>query len=269
MMGLTLGTGPFGERPAGAFNFAYEAPAHVLYLEDSPRRVRVVAAGETVADSRRVKLLHETSVLPVCYLPVDDVRTDLLERTDHATYCPFKGEATYWSIRVGDDVRQNAVWGYPEPLDGCPDLAGRVAFLWKAVDEWYEEDEQVHVHPTDPYHRVDVRRSDRQVVVRLGGEIVADSRRPTMLFETGLPPRFYLPPEDVLPDRLAPSETLTACAYKGTVSRYHHVVASHERVEDAAWVYETPAPEATRVKGLIGFHHEKLDVEVDGAPWQP
>jgi uncharacterized protein (DUF427 family) len=84
-MALTRGSGPFGEHPRGVFNFTREGPAHVLYWEDSPRRVRVMFGGEIVADTRHAKLLHETGLLPVYYFPEQDVRKDLLEPTDHQT----------------------------------------------------------------------------------------------------------------------------------------------------------------------------------------
>ena len=112
-MTLTIGTGPFGEQSAGTFNFEVKAPGdHALYPEDSPRRVRVMLGGETVADSRRVKLLHEAGHLPVYHFPEEDVHMDLLEESDHTTYCPFKGDASYWSVRVGDNVAENAAWSY-------------------------------------------------------------------------------------------------------------------------------------------------------------
>jgi uncharacterized protein (DUF427 family) len=228
-MALTVGTGPFGRAPAGEFNVAYDAPAHVLYLEDSPRRVRVVVAGETVAQSSRARLLHETGLAPVYYLPEADVRAELLEPSERTTHCPFKGDASYWTIRVGDVRRPDAVWSYPEPLPEAPPLAGYLAFRWDAIDEWWEEAERIGVHPRDPYHRCDAIRSDRHVVVRVGGEVVADSRRPTVLFETGLPPRFYLPLDDVELDRLERTGTETSCPYKGTTSRYYTVDPAGQR----------------------------------------
>jgi uncharacterized protein (DUF427 family) len=128
-MALTVGTGPFGERSNGTFNFDTEMlQPHTLYLEDSPRRVRVVFNGETVVDSKRAKLLHESGHLPVYYFPEEDVRMDLLEESDHTTYCPFKGDASYWSVRVGSRVSENAVWSYPEPIDSAPPIAGYLAF---------------------------------------------------------------------------------------------------------------------------------------------
>ena len=120
-MTLTIGTGPFGKQSHGTFNFDTGVlQPHTLYFEDSPRRVRVMFNGETIADSKRVKLLHETGHLPVYYFPKEDVRMDLLEESDHTTHCSFKGDASYWSVKVGDRVAENAVWSYPEPLEDAP-----------------------------------------------------------------------------------------------------------------------------------------------------
>lgn len=263
-MTLTIGTGPFGDQGEKAFNFAVRAPGdHVLYLEDSPRRVRAMLGGETVADSRRVKLLHEAGYLPVYYFPEDDVRMDLLEATDHTTHGPFKGDASYWSVRVGDRVAENAAWGYPEPIDSAPPLAGLIAFYWREMDAWYEESEQVFVHPRDPYHRVDVLDSDRHVRVTVNGEVVAETDRPKVLFETGLPPRYYIPPEDVREEALVPSDKQTQCPYKGGAS-YWSVQAGGEQAEDLVWYYPDPIPAAGKIKDLLCFFNEKVELEVDG-----
>jgi uncharacterized protein (DUF427 family) len=263
-MTLTIGTGPFGDQSTGTFNFEVRAPRdHALYLEDTPRRVRVVFNGETIADSRRAKLLHEAGHLPVYYFPWEDVRWERLEESDHTTYCPFKGDASYWSVRVGERVAENAVWGYPEPIDSCPPIAGYLAFYWRKMDHWYEEDEEVFVHPRDPYHRVDVLESSRHVKVTVNGEVVAETDRPKIMFETGLPPRYYIPPEDVREDVLAASEKTTQCPYKGIAS-YYSVEAGGKRVEDLVWYYPEPIPEAPKIKGLLCFFNEKVDLEVDG-----
>ena len=262
-MTLTIGTGPFGDQGEKTFNFEVEAPKdHVLYFENSPRRVRTVFGGETVADSRRVKLMHEKGLLPVYYFPEEDVRMDLLEATDHTTYCPFKGDASYWSVKVGDRVADNAVWGYPEPLEDAPTLAGYLAFYWRKMDHWYEEEEEVFVHPRDPYHRVDVLESLRHVKVRVNDEVVAETNHPKLLFETGLPPRYYIPPEDVREEALILSDKQTQCPYKGVAS-YYSVVAGGEQVEDLIWYYQEPIPEAGKIKGHLAFFNEKVDLEVD------
>jgi uncharacterized protein (DUF427 family) len=263
-MTLTIGTGPFGDQGYRTFNFEVEAPrGHALYFEDSPRRVRAVFGGETVADSRRVKLMHEKGLLPIYYFPEEDVRMDLLEATDHTTHCPFKGDASYWSVKVGDLVADNAVWGYPEPLEDAPPLAYYLAFYWRKMDHWYEEDEEVFVHPRDPYHRVDVLESSRHVKVSVGGEVVAETDRPRVLFETGLPPRYYIPPEDVREEALVPSDKQTQCPYKG-VAAYYSVEAGGEQVEDLIWYYSEPIPEAAKIKGHLAFFNEKVDLKVDG-----
>jgi uncharacterized protein (DUF427 family) len=263
-MTLTIGTGPFGEQSAGTFNFDTGVlQPRTLYLEDSPRRVRVVLGGETIADSKRVKLLHESGHLPVYYFPEEDVRMDLLERSDHTTHCPSKGDAAYWSVKVDDKVAENAVWGYPEPIDSCPPIAGYLAFYWRMMDHWYEEEEEVFVHPRDPYHRVDILESSRHVKVKVNGEVVAETERPRVLFETGLPPRYYIPPEDVREDVLVESEKTTRCPYKGVAS-YWSVEAGGERVEDLIWYYPEPIPEAAKIKGRLAFFNEKVDLLVDG-----
>lgn len=266
-MTLTIGTGPFGESSTGAFNFEVRAPRdHVLYMEDSPRRVRAVFEGETVVDSRDAKMLHERGLLPVYYFPEEDLRAELLEPTDHTTHCPYKGDARYRSVRVGERVAENAVWSYPEPLEGAPpQLAGHAAIYFGAMDHWYEEDEEIFVHPRDPYHRVDVLKSSRSVKVSLNGEPVAASDRPVMLFETGLPPRYYLPPEDVREEYLRPSDTTTECPYKGTAS-YYSVEAGGETAEDVVWYYPDPLPTTLPIKGHLCFFNERVDMEVDGEP---
>jgi uncharacterized protein (DUF427 family) len=264
VLALTVGTGPFGKQSTGKFNFEVTAPrGHALYFEDSPKRVRAVFNGETVVDSRRVKLMHETGHLPIYYFPEEDVRQDLLEPSDHTTHCPFKGDASYWSVRVGDRVAENAVWSYLEPLEGAPPISGYVAFYHDAMDKWLEEDEEIIGHPHDPYHRVDVLESSRHVRVRVNGEVVAETHRPKILFETGLPPRYYLPPEDVHTELLVESETKTVCPYKGIAS-YRSTRIDGEVVEDLAWYYPEPLPEAQKVRDHVCFYDEKAVIEIDG-----
>ena len=228
-MSLTIGTGPFGHEPAGRFNF--DPPEHVVYIEDARLRVRAVLAGETVAGGRRVKLLHEFGRLPVYYFPDEDVRLDLLD---------------------DDQVLRH---------DSLP---GHVAPQWVAMDAWYEEDEEVFGHPRDPYHRIDVLGSARHVRVLAHGELLAESRRPLVLFETGLPARYYLDRAEVLAD-LVPHERRTRCAYKG-VATHWSVRAAGALEEALAWCYDEPRAEVGRIAGRIAFYDERVDVEVDGEP---
>jgi uncharacterized protein (DUF427 family) len=262
-MALTVGSGPFGQMPGGEFNFDVPRKKGVIYFEDFPRRMRASFAGETIVDSRHAKLLHEHGHLPVLYFPEAEVRMDLVEPTDHSTRCPFKGEASYWSVRVGDRVAENAVWSYPDPIEDAPPIAGYFAFYWRQMDEWLEEDEPAIVHVRDPYHRVDVLDSSRHVRVTVNGEVVAETDRPRVIYETGLPPRWYFPPEDVRADALVPSDTQTGCAYKGFAS-YHSVQVGGEEEEDLVWFYPEPTRDVERIKGYLAFFNERADIEVDG-----
>ncbi len=235
-----------------------------LRFEPSARRVRALFANTTIADSKKVMLLHEAKHLPVYYFPLEDVRTDLLVSSEHRTHCPLKGEASYWTITVGDRVAQNAVWGYQDPLHGARFLEGYVAFYWNEMDAWYEEDDEVFVHARNPYHRVDVAHSSRHVRVVVGGETIAESRRPRLLFETGLPTRYYLPKLDVRMDLLQPSETTTGCPYKGRAS-YYSARVGEVFLPDAAWTYPAPIPECSKIENLICFFQERVEaVYVDG-----
>lgn len=259
-MSLTNGTGPFGQHPGGVFNRDMPELRGLIYFEESPRRMRARFGGETVVDSHRGKLLHEHGHLPIYYFPEEDVRTDLLEPTAHRTHCPWKGEASYWSVRAGKRVAENAVWGYDDPLESAPEgLAGHRAFYWDRMDEWLEEDEPAIVHARDPYHRVDVLDTSRHVRVSVDGSEVADTRRARVIFETGLPPRWYFPREDVQMELLSDSSTRTGCAYKGFASYW-----SVGDVKDAAWCYPEPTRDFERIRGYVAFFNERVELEVDG-----
>lgn len=234
-----------------------------LALEPSPRSVRAIFAGEVVADSKRAMLLHETGYPPIYYLPLEDVRMALLEESEQETTCPYKGTARYWTLVVGARREEDAVWSYPVPAFGVPDLSGYAAFRWDPIDEWLEEDDRVVGGARSPYHRADAVWSERHVRVLFGGEVIAETRRPCLLFETGLPTRYYLPSEDVRTELLAPSATSTACPYKGVAS-YWSATVDGQTVEDVAWSYESPPPEQPKIAGLLCFWPERVDaIEVD------
>jgi uncharacterized protein (DUF427 family) len=265
------GSGPFGREPAGTFNFEPPPAGRALYLEQTPKRIRAVVAGETVVDSRHAMLLHESGHQPIYYFPPEDVRSDLLEPSERHTHCPKKGDASYYTIRVGDHVVEDGAWYYPEPLEGAPPIKDLIAFYWNRMDHWFEEDEEVFVHPRDPYHRVDVRRTDRHVRISLDGELLAESDRAMALFESNLPTRWYLPREDVVAE-LEPSDTVTRCPYKGTAGYYS--VTGIDDGKDLIWYYAEAFPESSQIAGLLCFFNEKVDVELDGeleerpeSPW--
>jgi len=267
------GTGPLGRKPAGIFNFEPPPPGSELYLEPTPKRIRAVVAGEVVVDSRHAMVLHESGHQPIYYFPPDDVRSELLEPSDRHTRCPKKGEASYHTIRVGDRVVEAGAWYYPEPIEGAPPIKDMIALYWNRVDHWYEEDEEVFVHPRDPYHRVDIVRSDRRIRISRDGELLAESQRPIALFETNLPTRWYLPREDVLA-ALEPTDTVTRCPYKGQAGYFSVRSQDGELFKDLVWYYADPIQESAKIEGLLCFFNEQVDVELDGeleerpeSPW--
>ena len=235
-----------------------------IRLEPNHRRVRVVVDGLVIADTIQSIYLFETGHLPVYYFPKDDIRFDPLDSTDRVTHCPLKGDAEYWSIVVGERRIENAVWSYPSPIEGAPDLSAYAAFYWNKVDNWFEEDEEVFVHARDPYKRVDALRSSRRVEVRVNGETIADTTRPVLLFETSLPTRYYIPKSDVRLDLLRPSTLTTACPYKGTAN-YFSVAVPGTKVEDnITWVYRAPIPQVPTIENHLCFYNERVDILVDG-----
>jgi uncharacterized protein (DUF427 family) len=252
-MAWMLGSAPFGQQPAGRFNKQID-PDGLLYLEQSPKWIRARVAGETVADSKQPKLLHEHLRLPVILFPKADVRMDLLRDSERREQDPVKGEQRFFDVAVGDVVKQHAAWSFSETF-----VAGLVGLDFGAMDEWLEEDERLLGHARDPYSRIDVRDSSRQIRVRIEGELVAESTRTKALFESGLPTRWYFPADDVRMDLLSPSETRTTCAYKGFASHW-----SFGEDEDVAWTYDDPLHDALDVKGRVAFYNERVDLEIDG-----
>jgi uncharacterized protein (DUF427 family) len=245
----------------------------LVRIEPCARRIRVFVAGVAVADTTRALYLFEQGHLPVYYLPFEDVRSDLLHATETTSHCPRKGDASYWSIKVGDDVRTDAVWGYPNPLPACPDISGYVAFYWNRVDAWFEEDDEVFVHPRDPYKRIDVLQSSRHVVVSVDGVVLADTHRPKLLFETGLPVRYYIPKIDLRLELIRTSDTVTRCPYKGIASYLAFDIGDETR-PDLAWTYVAPIPEIPKIENHVAFFNERVDITDDGvlqerpvSPW--
>lgn len=239
------------------------------FVEPTPRRIRVRLADQLVADSTRAQLLvqYGPGGLPTYFLPRDDVSADALvdERVDE------QGRRR-WTVRAGGAEAAAAAWAHDDPTGDLAALAGHVTFCWRQL-EWYEEDERVIVHARDPYKRVDTLHSSRRVEVLVAGEPVASSVRPLLLLETSLPTRYYLPFADVRTDLLEASDTVTVCPYKGR-ARYWSVRVGDTVVPDAAWSYPDPIPENPRIRDLLCFFNERVDLVVDGerlvrpvSPW--
>src|SRR5262245_17460480 len=239
-------------------------PGHWIHVSESPRHVRVMFGGETIADSTHAKLLREAEILPAYYFPKEDVRTDLLLASQNKSRCPVKGEASYWTLQVGAHRAEDAAWSYASPLPEAAILRDHFAFDWPQMDKWMEEDEELHKHARDPYKRVDALPSRRHVRVVIDGQTVADTRRPYLVFETNHPVRYYIPQEDVRMDMLLPSATTSRCPYKGAAS-YWSVKIGNEQFSDLVWGYIDPIPEIPKIKGLVCFWHERgCDIYVDG-----
>jgi uncharacterized protein (DUF427 family) len=259
-MSLSLGTGPLGGHPAGAFNFDLDqaAPKHRIYFAEEQRRLRAVVDDKVVLDTTRARLLYETGIPPRIYAPLEDYALDAFESTDATTHCPFKGDASYWTLRVNGRTEEDVLWAYKQPLPEAAFLDGFAALYDKRVDAWFVEDDRVFSHLRDPFHRVDVHDSSREVVIRVNGEEVARTTRPKLLFETGLPVRAYVPSADIAPDLVRPgSGKRTTCPYKGEATYW--TVAG---VPDAAWSYEAPLPDTLRAAGHLAFDDGVEGVDV-------
>jgi uncharacterized protein (DUF427 family) len=265
-MGLMTGTGPLGKQPAGAFNFITPAPGQALYLEPTPKRIRVELGDVVIADSRRAFLLHESGQQPVYYFPPQDVRTDLLEASSRQAHVPTKGHASFFTVRAGDDVVHNGAWTYADPVAGAPaELKGLIAFYFFRMSRWLEEGQEIHTHPRDPYTRVDVLTTDRHIKISLGGALLAETDRALAVFETNLEARWYLPIEDVRAT-LTPSDATSRCPYKGEAHYYSVAVPEGEDGHDLVWYYPEPYDAVRRIKDLVCFFNEKVDIELDGEP---
>jgi len=232
-----------------------------VHIEDGAKRVRTYFGGKVIADSRRIKLVWEIPYYPAYYFPRQDVNADLLTPNGRTEHSPSRGDAHIFTIKAGNREAENGAWHYPNsPVEELHDL---IRFDWNAMDGWFEEDEEVFVHPHDPYTRIDILHSSRHVEVQVNGVKVADTHKPTLLFETRLPTRYYIPKLDVRMDLLTPTDTVTGCAYKG-FAQYWSVKAGGEMFKDLAWSYKTPLPENVKIAGLIAFYNEKADFIVDG-----
>ena len=239
-----------------------------ISLEPVGRRVRGHLNGVPVVDSLNPLVMLEKGHLPVYYFPRTDVAAECLSSTDHRTYCPHKGEASYWTVAAGSKAIENGAWAYLDPYAHLAPLADLVAFYWNAMDEWWEEDEQVFVHARDPRKNIVIVDCFRPVEVRLDGTVLASTRRARTLHETDLPPRYYIPSEDVRTDLLVPSGTRTRCPYKGEAV-YWNARLPERTVEDAVWSYPRPIAECPRIASLMCFFNEVVNtILIDGVAEQ-
>jgi uncharacterized protein (DUF427 family) len=259
-MGLAWQQGPLAPGAIGRFLVQEPLPERLLYAEPLRRRMRVRFGEVWVADSEDVVLLHEPGRYPVAYFPLGDISPDVLEPSDHTTQHQDLGTTAWYTVRAGPMSKARAAWQHT----GLPDYAGelkeRVAFAWRAMDAFYEEDDRIVGHAADMYHRIDIRRTSRHLVVSHNDQVIADTTRPLALYESGFAPRWYVPRADVTESAVTAVAGQTFCPYKGVCS-YYDVGDAHR----AAWSYLDAWPEVRAVAGFVSFEPDLVEVSLDGS----
>jgi uncharacterized protein (DUF427 family) len=258
-MGLAWQQGPLAPGAVGRFLVPDPLPERMLFAEPLRRRMRVRFGSTWIADSDDVVLLHEPGRYPVAYFPIDAIVDGVLEPGEHTTRHQDLGTTAWYTVRAGTQSKPRAAWQHTDLPGYAGELKGRVAFAWRAMDAFYEEDERIVGHAADAYHRIDIRQTIRHLVVRDGDRVIADTRRPLALYESGFAPRWYVPRDDVDQTALTAAEGQTFCPYKGLCS-YWDVGAARR----AAWAYEDAWTGVDRISGLISFEPDKVEVHLDG-----
>ena len=258
-MGLAWQQGPLASEAIGRFLVPDLLPGRLLYAEPLRRRMRVRFGGAWIADSEDVVLLHEPGRYPVAYFPLSAITEGVLQAAGYTSRHADLGLTSWYTARVGEHSKSRAAWQHTELPGYASELKGRVAFAWRAMDAFYEEDERIVGHAADSYHRIDIRQAGRHLLVRHQDRVIADTTRPLALYESGFAPRWYVLCADVDESALTPVEGQTFCPYKGLAS-YYDIGDAHR----AAWSYEDAWPEVRRISGLISFEPDKIEVYLDG-----
>lgn len=226
-----------------------------------PKRIRAKSGNQFIVDSTRAMMMR--GMPPVYYFQARDVKVNQLRESEYVEEDKRFGRKKFWHLISDEKHVENAAWSYVEP-EIFPEIENYVAFKWNAMDSWWEEDEQVRVHPRDPYSRIDVIQSSRHVKVGVEGETIAESKRPMLVFETGLPTRYYFYKTDIKMDSLEPTPHLTECPYKGE-AHYYSIKGKIKTYENIAWTYPFPQQNLLKIKDMITFFQEQIeDFYVDG-----
>ena len=258
-MGLAWQQGPLAPGAIGQFLVPQPLPERLLFAEPLRRRMRVRYGDRCILDSEDVLLLHEPGRYPVAYFPIGEVGPDTLEATDHSTSHRDLGPTAWYTVRSGDSFTERAAWQHTDLPSHAKVLDGRVAFAWRAMDAFYEEDERIIGHAADSYHRIDIRATSRHLTVTHEDRVIADTNTPFVLFESGFAPRWYVPRADVDQSALIPVDAQTFCPYKGICS-YYDIGDSRQ----AVWYYEHAFEEVKRIANLLSFEPDKVRVDLDG-----
>jgi uncharacterized protein (DUF427 family) len=257
-MGLSWQQGPLGRNPNGKF-LTPGMPERVLYAEPLRRRLRAELGGRTVVQSDDAVVLFEPGRYPVAYFPLADFTAGVLRPTDHRSEHRDLGATAWFEVIGGTRQAARGAWQHIALPDHAAILEGKVALAWRAMDGFYEEDDRILGHAADPYHRIDIRRTSRHLVVRAGDRVVADTTDPLVVYESGFAARWYVPRADVVAEALAPVDLQTFCPYKGIAS-YYDIDGSRQ----AAWSYRAPFDEVAAIGDLVSFEPDKVEVTLDG-----
>jgi uncharacterized protein (DUF427 family) len=259
-VGLSWQQGPLSTQPVGKFLVPEPQAEKLLYVERLRRRMRVRFGGRWIAESENVLLLFEPGRYPVAYFPEADVSPHVLESSEYTTQHSDLGLTSWYSVRADDQrTASRGAWQHIGLPAYASELQGRVAFAWRAMDAFYEEDVRILGHAADPYHRIDIRQTSRNLVVRPGDRIIADTNRPLALYESGFAPRWYVPRDDVDDGALIPVKLQTFCPYKGLCSYY-----SVGDARQAAWSYTDAYSEVRRISDMVSFEPEIVSVFLNG-----
>ncbi|AEY86568.1 hypothetical protein SHJG_1291 [Streptomyces hygroscopicus subsp. jinggangensis 5008] len=263
-MGLSWQQGPLSAGAIGRFLTPDPLPERLLFAERLRRRMRVQFNSAWIADSENVILLHEPGRYPVAYFPREDVNEQALVAGAKVTHHRDLGDTAWYAVHAGERTTERAAWEFTALPAHVAELQGRIAFAWRAMDAFYEEDERILGHAADPYHRIDIRSTSRALEVRLGDTVIARSEHPVVLYESGFAPRWYVPRADIDEARLRPVEGQTFCPYKGLCDYYD--IGDARR---AAWSYRNAYREVDRISDLVSFEADKVEVHLDGTRLHP
>ena len=258
-MGLSWQQGPLSTGAIGRFLVPESLPRRLLYAEPLRRRMRVRFGGTWIAESENVLVLFEPGRYPVAYFPKADISLHSLQVTEHTTRHPDLGLTSWYAVQSGEKRAPRGAWQHVELPTYASEMQERIAFAWTAMDAFYEEDERILGHAADGYHRIDIRQSSRNLVVRHRDRIIADTKRPLVLYESGFAPRWYVARADVDESAFVLVEQKTFCPYKGMCSYYD--IGDARR---AAWSYLQAYPEVGRISGLVSFEPDMVSVQLDG-----
>ena len=258
-MGLSWQQGPLSPGAIGRFLVPEPLPQRLLYVEPLRRRMRVRFGGAWIAESERVLLLFEPGRYPVAYFPQTDVSPEVLERNEHTTRHPDLGLTSWYTVKAGGQLATRAAWQHVDLPSYAGELRARIAFAWRAMEAFFEEVERILGHAADSYHRIDIRQASRNLMVRHDDRVVADTKRPIVLYESGFAPRWYVPRTDIDESALTFVEHQTFCPYKGLCS-YYDIGEAHL----AAWSYREAYSEVGRISGLVSFEPDVVSVQLDG-----